>query len=201
MLHSLRLALFPLAAVFLLQACDPLTLGIGAGATVGAAATEERGIGGAASDLKIRATINELWFSSNSDVFTDISLSVTEGRVLLTGSVAKPETHVEAVRLTWQAAGVREVLDEIQVTDSSGINDYGKDLMISASMKRRMMFDSNIKNLNYSITVVNGVVYLTGIAQDEKERDRVVAHARDIPDVKRVVNHVLLKTDPRRTGR
>lgn len=189
-----------LSALLIVSACNPITMGIGAGATVGVAAVEERGVSGAADDLRTRTSINELWFNSNSDVFREISLSVQEGRVLLTGSVEKPETRIEAVRLTWQAPGVREVMDEIQVTDISGVNDYSKDVMISTTMRKRMMFDSNIKNLNYSIEVVNGIIYLMGIAQDQKELDRVVAHARDIANVRRVVNHVILKDDPRRTG-
>jgi osmotically-inducible protein OsmY len=62
------------------------------------------------------------------------------------------------------------------------------------------MFDGAVKNINYTVDVENGVVYLMGIAQDQDELDRVIATARDISDVKKVVNHVLLKSDPRRNS-
>lgn len=182
----------------LLSACAPVVLG--AGATVGVAATEDRGVEGATDDLKIRAEINELWFRHDATMFHEVDLRVHEGRVMLTGAVQKPEYRVDAVRLAWQAAGVREVLDEIQVTNSSSFSDYSRDVVIATDLRGRLMFDGQVKNVNYSVEVVNGVVYLMGVAQNQAELDRVIAHARDIRNVKRVVSHVVLKSDPRRTG-
>lgn len=182
----------------LLSACAPVVLG--AGATVGVAATEDRGVEGATDDLKIRAEINELWFRHDATMFHEVDLRVHEGRVMLTGAVQKPEYRVDAVRLAWQAAGVREVLDEIQVTNSSSFSDYSRDVIIATDLRGRLMFDGQVKNVNYSVEVVNGIVYLMGVAQNQAELDRVIAHARDIRNVKRVVSHVVLKNDPRRTG-
>jgi osmotically-inducible protein OsmY len=61
-----------------------------------------------------------------------------------------------------------------------------------------LLFDSYIKNINYTVDVENAVIYLMGIAQDQAELDRVIAYARDISGVKKVVNNVVLKTDPSR---
>lgn len=190
------LALLALAFV---AACDPITATVvGSGAAVGVGAAEERGLEGAIDDTKIRAEISNLWFQQNFDMFRDVTLSVSEGRVMLTGSVAKPETRIDAVRLAWQAAGVRQVIDEIQVTDQSGFLDYSRDVLIANNLRTRLMFDEHVKNVNYTVDVVNGVVYVMGIAQNQDELDRVIAHARDISNVKRVVSHVLLKDDPKR---
>ncbi|PKU23508.1 phospholipid-binding domain-containing protein [Telmatospirillum siberiense] len=175
-----------------------VTAVLGGAATVGVGAAEERGLEGAVDDTKIRAEINDLWFRQDFDLYRDVTLTVTEGRVMLTGSVKKPETRVDAVRLAWQAAGVRQVLDEIQVEDKSGMMDYAGDVWIANKLRTRLMFDSQIKNINYTVDVVNGVVYLMGIAQNQEELDRVIATARDISDVRRVVSHVVLKNDPQR---
>ncbi len=188
-----------LLLTILVAGCDPITATVvGGGGAIGMGAAEERGLEGAIDDTKIRAEINDLWVQQDFSLFTDISLSVTEGRVMLTGSVKKPETRIEAVRLAWQAAGVRQVIDEIQVTDQSGFFDYSRDVWIANDLRTRLMFDSQIENINYTVDVVNGVVYLMGIAQSQEELDRVIAHARDIANVKKVVNHVMLKTDPHR---
>ncbi len=190
---------FAALLTLLATACDPVTgTVLGAGAAVGVGAAEERGLEGAIDDTKIRAEISDLWFRQDFDMFRDVSMSVTEGRVMLTGSVKKPESRVDAVRLAWQAAGVRQVIDEIQVTDQSGFLDYTRDAVIANNLRTRLMFDEHVKNVNYTVDVVNGVVYLMGIAQSQEELDRVLAHARDISNVKRVVSHVLLKNDPKR---
>ena len=180
--------------------CDPVTATVGAAGAVGMGAAEERGLEGAVDDTKIRTAINGLWIEKDFTLFRQVTLTVNEGRVMLTGSVEKPETRVEAVRLAWQAAGVRQVIDEIQVTDQSGFTSGVQDAWIANKLRTKLMFDGNVKNINYTVDVENGVVYLMGIAQNQDELDRVIATARDIADVKKVVNHVLLKSDPRRNS-
>jgi osmotically-inducible protein OsmY len=160
--------------------------------------TEERGPAAAIDDNKIALTINKLWLDKDWHLFRDVNTSVTEGRVLLTGSVDKPEDELEAVRLAWQADGVRSVIDEIQVTNQGGVVDYARDAWISTQLRTDLMFDKKIRAVNYSVVTVNGVIYLMGLAQNQDEIDRVMDYARAIRYVRDVVSHVLVKTDPRR---
>jgi len=184
-----------------LAACDPVTVTVaGAGGAVGMGAAEERGFEGAVDDTKIRAAINGQWIDHDVALFREVTLTVTEGRVMLTGSVAKQDTRIEAVRLTWQVAGVRQVIDEIQVTDESGFVSAVQDSWIANKLRTQLMFDGKVKNINYTVDVVNGVVYLMGIAQSQDEMDRVIDKARNLSYVKKVVNHIVLKTDPRRNS-
>lgn len=196
---AIRPLLTALAAAGLLStaACAPTV--IGAGASAGVAAAEERGLEGAIDDVKIRAEINHLWFQHDVEMYRQVGLTITEGRVLLTGVVPQSDARVDAVRLAWQAGGVREVLNEVQVRkDGETVMDQGKDLLIQQKLKGRLMLDKEIRNINYTVDVVEAVVYLMGIAQSDAELQRVIAHARDVADVKRVVSHVRLKSDPRR---
>lgn len=188
----------PIALLLALAGCTPLGAAVGAGASVGVAAVEERGLGGAIDDAKIRLDINHLWFQHDLEMYRQVTLGITEGRVLLTGTVDKPEYRVDAVRLAWQAAGVRTVINEIQVSEQTGFADLATDLKIANQLRSKLLFDKAINNVNYTIDSVNSVVYLMGIAQNQAEIDRVVGHAREVPYVKRIANHVLLKDDPRR---
>lgn len=198
MLRPLSVAVI-LASAGLLSGCAGAL--IGAGATTATAASEERGLEGAVDDAKIRAEINHLWFQRDVEMYRQVTLTIKEGRVLLTGTVSTPEARVEAVRLAWQAAGVREVLNEIKVDDgTNGFTDYTRDISISQKLKTRLLFDKEIRNINYTVDVNDGVIYLMGIAQSDVELERVIAYARDISGVRGVVNHVRLKNDPRRNG-
>ena len=62
-----------------------------------------------------------------------------------------------------------------------------------------MLFDQDVRSVNYSIETVNQVIYLMGVAQDEAELQRVVDHARNVAYVRRVVSYVQMKEDPERT--
>ncbi len=190
------LPVMALACALSLSGCVVAVLG-GAGA-VGMGVAEERGFEGAVDDTKIKTDLTTAYIDKGFTLFHQVQVTVTEGRVVLTGSVDLPETRVDAVQLAWQTAGVRQVLDELQVNQESGFGSGVTDAWIASKLRTQLMFNGDVKNINYTIDVVNGTVYLMGIAQDQAELDRVIATARDVADVKRIVNHVVLKTDPRR---
>lgn len=174
---------------------------IGAGATAGVAASEERGMSGSLEDTKIRAGINDAWFRHDVDMFRKVTLTITEGRVLLTGVVPSDKVKEDAARLTWQVAGVREVYNEILVMpDGANTVDSGRDVWIQQQIKAKLLFDKEIRNINYTVDVTDGTVYLMGIAQSDTELNRVIAYAREVSYVRNVVNYVLSKGDARRTG-
>jgi osmotically-inducible protein OsmY len=171
---------------------------VGAGAQTMVAAAQERKILDAVDDKTIQLRINARFLDHDADLFRRVETEIVEGRVLLTGNVPKPEDRVDAARLTWQVAGVREVLNEIAVNDRSGVVDYFKDSWITTRLRAKMVTDPAIVDINYSVETVNGVVYLIGIAQDEAELKRLTGHARTLSGVRRVISHVRMKDDPRR---
>ncbi len=177
-----------------LQCC--IAAAVGGGATLGVAAAQERSLADAVDDVAIYAAVNQRLLQKDLDLYASIGIEVIEARVLLTGTVRKPEHRVEAVRLAWQAEGVKEVINEVQVTDKDGITDYARDAWISTQLKTKLMFDKKISAINYNVETVNRIVYIIGIAQDKDELSRATNHARTIPHVRKVVSHVRLKDTP-----
>jgi osmotically-inducible protein OsmY len=172
---------------------------IAGGAAAGSTAMQERGIKGAVSDTAIRAEINHYWLEKDHRLFIDLNLQVYEGRALVTGAVLDAQVRADAIQLAWKAKGVREVINEVEVVpQGTGAVDYIRDSAISTELKARLLFAKEIQSVNYSIEVVNGSVYLLGVAQTQSELDRAVNIARNINHVKRVVSHILMKDDPRR---
>ena len=127
------------------------------------------------------------------DLFSAVSVSVTQGRILLTGKVKDPRDRIEATKLAWKAAGVREVINELQITDHSSLTDTAKDILINKTLEARLLVDEKVKFINYTIDTVNGTVYLFGIAQNREELERVIAVARQINYVENIINYVTLK--------
>lgn len=199
---ALRAALIALAltAPTLLGACSAGGAFVGGAAGGALAASEERGLKGAIKDGAIRAEINYRWLDYDAKAQHALGLSVYEGRVLLTGVAKSDEVRAELVRLAWQPDGVREVINEIIVDPKGESGTYARDVWISTQLRSKILFDKQVYGINYSIDVVRHVVYLLGVAQDRAELDRVLNHARNVEYVERVVNHVILKDDPRRKG-
>jgi len=166
---------------------------VGAGATVGVAAAQERGIKGRAKDLQVEALVLEKFLKAGFKLTTTIGAEVYEGRVLLTGASTDTKITDQAVKLTWQVDGVKEVLNEIQVGVDSGISDIAQDSWITAQIKSKMTFDQNILSINYVVETVNRTVYLIGIAQNQTEFKRVKQLAAQIKFVRDVISHVRIK--------
>lgn len=176
-----------------LSSCSPLGLAVGAGATVGVAAAQEGGIKGATTDAAIRLSITDLWLKHSADMYRRVGMTVTEGRVLLTGAVPNPDMRVDAVRLAWQAEGVRQVINEIKVEEGGGVSGYVTDSWITSNIRTRMTLDKYVQSINYTVETVDSVVYVMGIAQDQKELDRVLDYARNTKYVKSVTSYVRLR--------
>jgi len=191
---SLRWALLGSAALAL-GGC--VSLAVGAAATTGVAASSEKGVGGTVDDTVIRATINSAWMDINIDMWRELGLDVYEGRVLITGKVEKPEWRVEAVKAAWRAQGVKEVINEIKVSDEGGPGNYSRDAWISTQLRSRLLFDKQVMSVNYSIDTVDQVVYVMGIARDQHELDVVINYARSVSYVKNVVNYAILRDNPK----
>lgn len=181
----------------LLQGCGPMGAAVGAGAAVGSASAREGGIGQTWTDTKIHASITDAYFKHSVDLHKAVSITVREGRVLLTGIVQTPELRVDAVRLAWQVNGVRQVINEIRVQDSEGISGFARDSWISTQLRSKLIFDKGVDSINYTFESVGAVVYLMGVARDQEELDLVINHARSISYVKEVVSYVRLRSDPR----
>ena len=194
---------FPFALIgalgLALQGCSTAGVVAGGAATVGVAAAQERTVGDAVDDSLISVRINSELLQTSEKLFRQVGTEVTEGRVLLTGKVQNPEDRITAERIAWSFQGVKEVLNEIQVTDKSSLVDAAKDSWITTKLRAQLLADFDVYDINYSIDTVNGVIYLFGIAQNRAELDQVIDKARNISGVRKVVSHVVLKGDTRRS--
>ena len=179
----------------LFSGCAPAVIGVGTAAV--AASSTEKGLSTSVADGLIFTKIQDNFLQTDASLPTVVDVTVNDGAVLLTGKVKTPEEKVLATKLTWEVRGVREVVNEIQVIDKSSIKDIAKDLAASAQLRGKLIADDSVSSLNFSIDVVNGTVYLSGVAADAEEMNRVVSHARELRFAQQVVNYITLRTDQR----
>ena len=154
---------------------------------------EERSFNNYVSDTIILAQLKNEYFTNNENIFFNVGVDVLEGRVMLTGSVEQIDERIEATKLAWGIEGVNEVINEIQISNDEDILDYADDLVMKTKINAKLLLEKNILSLNYSIEVVNGVVYLIGIAQNQKELDAVIEISKKTYGVTSVISYVRLK--------
>lgn len=196
-LHAgLTLPIAMIALVGIVTAsCAPAVIGAGTAAV--AASSTDKGLSTSVSDNLISTKLNDKFIQTDTSLFIDVDVSVNDGAVLMTGKVKTPEEKVLSTKLAWEVRGVREVVNELQVVDRTSLKDVAKDLAASAQLRGKLIADSGVSSLNYSIDVVNGTVYLSGVAADAEEMNRVVGHARELRFAQQVVNYITLRSDLR----
>lgn len=178
-----------------LSGCVGAVAGVGAAAV--AAGTTEKGLGTSISDTAIKAKISDGFVKNNIRFLSEVGVSVNEGSVLLTGKVNNPEDKIKITRIAWDVRGVVEVINEIEIQDKSSLKDIAKDIAAAAQLRGRLIADADISSINYSIDVVNGTVFLTGIARSTEEMGRVIDHARSLRFATEVINYIRVSEEDR----
>ena len=185
-------------AAALPAACTPVGALVGSGAVVARSVVQERSTMDALTDLEIELAIATRLGDHSGEIFRDVSVDVTEGRVVLAGTVPRREDRVAARSITWSVGGVRAVEDALEVAEDTGAAGFIADASISNRLRWELLRDPGVRAINLNVETVDGTVHLAGLARSSAELERAVALARGVEGVARVVSHVLLIDDPRR---
>ena len=69
--------------------------------------------------------------------------------------------------------------------------------MITSQLRTALIFNKNIKAINYQIDTYKKKIYVYGIAQNIEEKDLVISEAKEILDVRDVIVSIILVEDLR----
>lgn len=168
---------------------------MGAATETGITIAEERSVDTKVKDVGIYTQLNRLFLEHDAnDLLVNVTINVRHARVMLTGNVDAQETAERAVLLAWRADGVQEVINEITVKPGTDFFANANDALIKKNLEARLLITKDVWVVNYSIDIVSGTAYLLGIAHDQAELDRVLNVTRTTQGVRKVVNHIQIRT-------
>lgn len=184
--------------LLLLTTSNCAVIGIATTATTGAMIADERSVGSIIDDKVIATKIRHEYIKNSiNNSLNGISLEVYEGRVLLVGYVIDNEYKEEAEKLAWLVRGVREVINNITMSNEDQAS-FTKDTWISTKIKTKFLVNKELHSINYKIIVYNHVVYLLGVAETQKELNTALKIASEVSGVSIIKNYILIKNDSRR---
>lgn len=190
---KLRTSFAYIFAAVMLTGCVPLI--IGAGATTGYFAVQERGLKQSAEDVALKVSLHERIGRLHSTYFKDISISTLEGDVLLTGVVTNRSEIDQIESAAKTVKGVRAVFNEIQLKPYD-LKAYSRDKAIATSLRTRLALTGDVFTVNYDVHVVKGHVYIIGLAQDNTEMETILHKASTTKDVVKVHNYIRVSDAP-----
>ena len=188
--------IFLLITVLNLQSCAAPIIG-GVGAIAFSSSAQEKGLGTSINDKVVYVKLRNAIYDWSPSVAEKISISVNDGSILVTGILKNVDTKIELTKVIWNVSGVKEVNNKVQISETNNIKNIAKDLASLGEIKARLMASKKLNSLNFSIDVVNNIVYISGIASSEEEIAIVTQIAQEARFVKEVQNFVKINNDQR----
>ena len=127
--------------------------------------------------------------------FIKISVKVLDGRIFLGGKVDEPEEKLNITKMAWETKGARSVKNNIAIKQKFSFKNVAKDVLITSQLRTALMFNKNVKAVNFNIDTINQKIYVFGIAHDENEKKEIIQEAKQIVDVQEVVTSILMVSD------
>ena len=165
------------------------------------ACVQNRTAGGNVDDLTSDVSLKGKLLKDGLYDYSDVDITVFEGRLLLTGTMRSEEGKAHAGQIAEKAQNVSEVINEVSIGSRTTFRQGTSDASIDSKLGLALLADNGVYRGNYQIAVSGGTVYLLGVAQGPTELARVTEHARTISGVNSVVSHVIYVGDPRRQTR
>ena len=180
--------------LFILTHCSfPVATGVAVKAVT--VSNSDRSIGDFVDDVLIKTVLKNSYFDQSEKIFFNVDVEVSQGRVLLTGTVDNIALRIEATRIAWGVKGVQTVINEIQISQSDSILNFADDLVISTKVLAKLMLDEEINSLNYNIETVNKIVYIIGISSSSEEKQKAIELSKEVFGVEEVVDYITIKSE------
>jgi len=183
-------------SLFLLLGCvgTGSTGVFGTGVTI---AMDPRTLGTQIDDSIMDKSLDARLLAMNKNYFLYVKTKILDGRIFITGKVDKPEEKLKITKIAWETKGARSVKNDLKIREDFNFKQSAKDLLITSQLRSALIFNKQIKAVNYNIDTYKKKIYIYGIAQNLEEREKVISEAKEILDVEDVIASILLVDDLR----
>ena len=158
-----------------------------AGSLVGNATTSTRGFSGTIEDTYLMSKIVSKITLMKLSNFSNITVSVVNGKVLLAGNIQNQEKRLELIKRVWWIDGVKEVYNELEIGPQISFSEKTEDFIFEVKINNRLLLEPGIFSNNYSVNVVNGNVYVMGISSNIEEKTKIENFLKNMNDIKKLI--------------
>ncbi len=158
------------------------------------ACASSRNLDESVTDIGADSELKAVLFADRKHDYSDIDLTVFEGRLLLTGTMRSEEGRQRLIENAWKAGGVDQVIDEIVIGGKTSFGQGFEDARIETALRSKLVFEGGVRSSNFKIAVSDGVVYLLGATFSDRSLKEALDLAQSTGGVEKVVSHVLVRT-------
>ena len=160
---------------------------VSVGAFIGNAGTSSKGIKKSFSDTYLKTKVLAKISLLDIKNITNISVNVSRGTILYTGYVMSAEKRLLIVKKTWEVEGVKKIINELKIDDDVPLSRRTNDFILRSKISTRLLFKSGINSNNFSVDVVDGEVYVIGLADNINEKAEIEKFLSGMTDIKKLI--------------
>jgi osmotically-inducible protein OsmY len=193
----MRTSLFLLAAIgACLSVSGCMTAAVGAAASVGVYAVQDRTIGEGIDDANASNQAKMRLLAADRAAFQEVDVEVANGNLLLSGAVPTAEHRQAAETIARTVGSIDNVYNELFVGPRSSLVRSAQDELITAQIRTRLTASPSVRAINVNIETFHGNVYLMGSARTDHELQRAAEIASVVGGVRRVVSFMQVRAAP-----
>ncbi len=185
-IKALLLGLVFVMTTQILTACVPIAIGT---ATVTAVDLymERRTVKQSVDDNTLELRLRKEYLSDEKlGSAVNISTTIINGIVLLTGEVHNDEQRQYAEKLARSYIDTREVVNELELSGQTNMNSRANDSYITGKVKSKLVRADGVPSTNIKVVTERGKVYLLGLVT-HPEAEAAVDAARSVSGVTHIV--------------
>ena len=91
------------------------------------------------------------------------------------------------IKETWKVDGVEKIINELKINNDVSLSQRTEDFIQKTKINSKLLFKSKVNSNNYGIDVVNGEVYVIGLAESLDEKNEVEKILSSMPDIKNLI--------------
>ena len=192
---KIKLTLIIIIGLILVGCAGVASKGIfGTGVSV---ALDPRTIGTQIDDSIMQKNLSARILVKDKKYLLSVKTKVLDGKIFITGKVDNPEEKLQLTKLAWETKGVRSVRNDIKIKEEFNFKRSAEDILITSQLRSALIFNKEIKAVNYNLDTYKKKIYIYGIAHSKEEREKVIDEAKNITDVDDVIASILLVEDLR----
>lgn len=137
------------------------------------------------SDSAITSAVQKSLSDDAKVKSSQVEVQTREGTVFLLGVVDTDEARREAGRVAWRAQGVNGVVNDLTVGERT-VGSWTDDVMISSSVKSKLIANSEIKAGDIDVSSSQSVVTLIGRVSSstiKSDAERIARGTKGVKDV------------------
>ena len=160
-------------------------------------ALDPRSLGTQIDDSIMQKNLTARLLMKDKNYLLSVKTKVLDGRIFISGKVTSVDEKLLITKIAWETDGVRSVRSDIKIKEEFNFKRSAEDILITSQLRSALIFNKEIKAVNYNLDTYKKKIYIYGIAHSKEERQNVVDEAKNITDVEDVIASILLVEDLR----